>query len=213
MNKLLLSTCMALAVTGSGFAQGKKTDAGSLGNRTFVYGQDVRLAQPIVIDPADKRPLSDILDQVLDGTGITYRITKNHILLFAPEPEEITLDRKLDEVTVETLRPDISPSRNLAGTVTIPVNQIMQTPSLMGEADVLKTLQLLPGVQTGLSGQVSMSVRGGNIDQNLYLLDGVLLYNVEHVLGFESAFMPDAVKHVIPEEMQSARISKNKIRL
>ena len=126
MNKLLLSTCMALAVTGSGFAQGKKTDAGSLGNRTFVYGQDVRLAQPIVIDPADKRPLCDILDQLLDGTGITYRITKNHILLFAPEPEEITLDRKLDEVTVETLRPDISPSRNLAGTVTIPVNQIMQ---------------------------------------------------------------------------------------
>lgn len=196
MNKLLLSTCMALAVMGSCLAQGKKTDAGSLGNRTFVYGQDVRLAHPIVIDPADKRPLCDILDQALDGTGITYRITKNHILLFAPEPEEITLDRKLDEVTVETLRPDISPSRSLAGTVTIPVNQIMQTPSLMGEADVLKTLQLLPGVQTGLSGQVSMSVRGGNIDQNLYLLDGVLLYNVEHVLGFESAFMPDAVKHV-----------------
>ena len=92
MNKLLLSTCMALAVMGSCLAQGKKTDAGSLGNRTFVYGQDVRLAHPIVIDPADKRPLCDILDQVLEGTGITYRIT-------ATFSADETLEDILDAIT------------------------------------------------------------------------------------------------------------------
>lgn len=274
MNKLLLSTCLVLAFMGNGLAQGKKTDIGSLGNRTFVYGQDVHLAHPIAIDSTDSRPLNEILDQELDSTGISYRITKNHILLFAPKQEttkarhtlygyvidqdskesliganiytplynygtstnvfghfSITLpegealvetsyvgyktdsriinlsqdtlititlkaERELAEVTIESDRPETGTTSSHLGATTIPVKQIFQTPALFGEADVIKTLQLQPGVQSGMSGQVSMSVRGGDTDQNLFLLDGMPLYNIDHVMGFESAFMPDAVKHV-----------------
>ena len=66
----------------------------------------------------------------------------------------------------------------------------------MSEADVLKSIQLLPGVQTGMSGTSGLYVRGGGPDQNLYLLDGVPLYNVDHALGLLSVFTPEAVKKV-----------------
>lgn len=187
-------------------AQDNTQTDGCLGGRTFVYGQEVNLAHPIHIDPADTRPLSVILDEQLEGTGISYRITKTHILLFAPKTEptkhdtlitiEQSSDEMLAEVVVESDRPDTGTSSSRAGAVTIPVQQIMRTPAILGEADVIKALHLQPGVQHGMSGQVSMSVRGGNIDQNLFLMDGMMLYNVDHVMGFESAFMPDAVKHV-----------------
>ena len=72
----------------------------------------------------------------------------------------------------------------------------MSTPAILGEADVLKSLQILPGVQQGMSGTNAISVRGGSSDQNLYLLDGVMLYNVNHFLGMASAFMPEATKHI-----------------
>lgn len=78
----------------------------------------------------------------------------------------------------------------------IPVEQIKRAPALLGEVDVLKTLQLLPGVQSGGEGQTGLYVRGGSPDQNLVLLDGVPVYNVSHVLGIFSVFNADAIKNV-----------------
>ncbi|HPK30021.1 MAG TPA: TonB-dependent receptor [Bacteroidales bacterium] len=80
--------------------------------------------------------------------------------------------------------------------VDIPILQIKSTPTLFGEQDVLKTLQLLPGVQAGNDGTAGLYVRGGGQDENLLLLDGVPVYNVNHALGFFSVFNPDAVKSV-----------------
>ena len=78
----------------------------------------------------------------------------------------------------------------------IPIEQIKKVPALLGEVDVLKTLQLLPGVQSGGEGQTGLYVRGGSPDQNLVLLDGVPVYNVSHVLGIFSVFNADAIKNV-----------------
>ena len=78
----------------------------------------------------------------------------------------------------------------------VPVEQIKKVPALLGEVDVLKTLQLLPGVQSGGEGQNGLYVRGGSPDQNLILLDGVPVYNVSHLLGFFSVFNADAIKNV-----------------
>ncbi len=78
----------------------------------------------------------------------------------------------------------------------VPVDQIEKLPALLGEVDVLKTLQLLPGVQGGGEGQNGLYVRGGSPDQNLILLDGVPVYNVSHLLGFFSVFNSDAIKNV-----------------
>jgi hypothetical protein len=65
--------------------------------------------------------------------------------------------------------------------INLPVTQIKSLPALMGETDVLKTLQLMPGIQSGGEGTTGLYVRGGGPDQNLMLLDGVPLYNVSHL--------------------------------
>lgn len=80
--------------------------------------------------------------------------------------------------------------------VEVPIETIKKLPALLGEVDVLKTLQLLPGVQSGGEGQTGLYVRGGSPDQNLILLDGVPVYNVSHVLGIFSVFNADAIKNV-----------------
>ncbi|HMQ47908.1 MAG TPA: TonB-dependent receptor plug domain-containing protein [Saprospiraceae bacterium] len=80
--------------------------------------------------------------------------------------------------------------------VVVPVEQIKRVPALLGEVDVLKALQLLPGVQSGGEGQNGLYVRGGSPDQNLVLLDGVPVYNVSHLLGIFSVFNADAIKNV-----------------
>ena len=80
--------------------------------------------------------------------------------------------------------------------VDLPVQKMQKIPVILGEADVLKVIQLLPGVQSGTEGTSGIYVRGGGPDQNLFLLDGVPVYNASHLLGFFSVFNPDAVKTV-----------------
>ena len=80
--------------------------------------------------------------------------------------------------------------------VEVPIEQIKRAPALLGETDVLKALQLLPGVQSGSEGTAGLYVRGGSPDQNLVLLDGVPVYNVSHVLGIFSVFNADAINNV-----------------
>ncbi len=69
-------------------------------------------------------------------------------------------------------------------------------PILLGETDVLKTIQLLPGVQSGTEGTNGINVRGGGPDQNLILIDGVPVYNANHLFGFFSVFNTDAINDV-----------------
>jgi hypothetical protein len=83
-----------------------------------------------------------------------------------------------------------------AGVTELSIKQIKQLPSLMGEADVLKSLLTLPGVSNVGEGSTGFNVRGGNIDQNLILQDGAFILNPSHVLGLFSSFNPDAVKKV-----------------
>ncbi len=80
--------------------------------------------------------------------------------------------------------------------IDIPVEKFLKLPVIFGEADVLKVIQLLPGVQSGTEGSTGIYVRGGGPDQNLFLLDGVPVYNASHLFGFMSVFNPDAVKSV-----------------
>ncbi len=80
--------------------------------------------------------------------------------------------------------------------VTVPIEQLKAVPVILGETDVLKSLQLLPGVSGGGEGQTGVYVRGGSPDQNLVLLDGVPVYNVSHLLGLFSVFNADAIKNV-----------------
>ncbi len=80
--------------------------------------------------------------------------------------------------------------------IEIPIHQIKDIPALLGEKDVLKVLQLLPGVQKGGEGSAGIYVRGGGPDQNLIILDDAIVYNAYHLFGFFSLFNGDALKSV-----------------
>jgi outer membrane receptor for ferrienterochelin and colicin len=80
--------------------------------------------------------------------------------------------------------------------INVPIKQIKELPALLGEVDVFKILQLLPGVQSGTEGASGLYVRGGGPDQNLILLDGVPVYNASHLFGFFSIFNADAINNV-----------------
>ena len=79
------------------------------------------------------------------------------------------------------------------GAIALKTVQIRTAPVLMGEGDLLKTIQLLPGIKSGTEGTSGLYVRGGSPDQNLIILDGVPIYNSSHAFGFFSVFNPDAI--------------------
>lgn len=103
---------------------------------------------------------------------------------------------QLEEVVVVSDKAEAGTLATQMGAVEIPTTQIKNTPNVLGEADVMKTIQLMPGVQAGVDGSAGLYIRGGTPDQNLILLDGIPIYNVDHMLGFFSVFTPEAVKKV-----------------
>ena len=104
-------------------------------------------------------------------------------------------DNELETATVVAKR-ETGIRSTAMGAIDVPISQILVTPSVMGQADILKTVQLLPGVQSGTNGFTGLFVRGGGPDENLLMLDGVALYNADHMLGLFSVFMPESVKKV-----------------
>ncbi len=102
----------------------------------------------------------------------------------------------LAEITVVGQRSETGVKGSQMSAVEVPINLIKNIPTLFGENDMIKALQLLPGVQSGTEGSAGLYVRGGGPDENLLLLDGVPLYNVNHMLGFFSVFNSDALKNV-----------------
>ncbi len=100
---------------------------------------------------------------------------------------EVVVEGKSSSTNVESM--DMSKDE-------LKIEQIKKIPALMGEIDVIKAIQLLPGVQTIGEGGSGFFVRGGGADQNLILLDEANVYNASHLMGFFSVFNPDAVKNV-----------------
>jgi len=82
------------------------------------------------------------------------------------------------------------------GRIDVSIKTIQKIPALLGEVDILKAIQLLPGVQSGTEGTSGLYVRGGGPDQNLILIDGVPVYNASHLFGFFSVFNADAISDV-----------------
>ncbi len=111
---------------------------------------------------------------------------------FFLKPEEMSLE----EVIIQERRPDEQVKNLETGKATIPIATIKNIPALFGEVDLLRSLQLLPGVQTAGEGTAGLFVRGGSADQNLVQLDGAPVYNPSHFFGFFSVFNPDALSQV-----------------
>ncbi len=103
---------------------------------------------------------------------------------------------KSDEVVVTAKRRDQNVRSAQMGQVDLSIEKIKQIPALLGEVDVLKALQLLPGVRNAGEGNSGIYIRGGGPDQNLIMLDDAVVYNPGHLFGFFSVFNGDAVKNV-----------------
>ncbi len=110
-----------------------------------------------------------------------FALEEDHVML---EAARVFSKSKREQLTLPQL-----------GKETVTGDFIRKLPTLMGEADVIRVIQMMPGVQTPSEGSTGFSVRGGGIDQNLVLMDGAPLYNSGHFLGFMSMFNGDAVKN------------------
>ncbi len=101
-----------------------------------------------------------------------------------------------EEVIVTSRKRDNNVKNAQMGKFTLPIEQIKSIPAFLGEVDLLKTIQLLPGVRNAGEGSAGLYVRGGGPDQNLILLDDAPVYNTGHLFGFFSIFNSDAIKNV-----------------
>ena len=118
-------------------------------------------------------------------------LVKDTIINISLEPSV-----EIQEVTITDNRVLSKVKSTQMSRIEIPVETIKNLPVLLGEVDIIKTIQLLPGVQSGSEGASGLYVRGGGPDQNLVLLDGVPVYNVNHLFGFFSVFNADAINTV-----------------
>jgi len=170
------------------------------GAHVYVRGSD----DGTTTDAAGRFRLSspkDSLELVASHVGYrsaqkTHRPSSGRAVVFALS--RATLSLAGVEVGADRIRPfESRPTSIEPGVASLPIEDIERRPSLFGQTDVLKSLQLLPGVQSGTEGTIGLHVRGGTPDQNLILLDGAPVYNASHLLGFLSIFPPDIVDRVM----------------
>ncbi len=122
---------------------------------------------------------------------IELNINKDTVIHFRLKPSI-----EIEEVTIFNKGPMHDVQSSQMSALELPVLKAKTLPVLLGEVDIIKSLQLMPGVSGGVEGSTGIYVRGGGPDQNLILLDGVTVYNASHLFGFFSVFNADAIKSV-----------------
>lgn len=137
-------------------------------------------------------------DYSLSITHISYFTNSTDISLTENLKRDILLAPKsaaISEVVVFSRKKDANVKSAQMGKIDLSIEQIKNVPAFMGEVDILKTLQLLPGVRNAGEGNAGFYVRGGGPDQNLIMLDDAVVYNTGHLFGFFSIFNSDAIKN------------------
>ncbi|PWK26516.1 outer membrane receptor protein involved in Fe transport [Arcicella aurantiaca] len=127
---------------------------------------------------------------------VGYTSVTEQVILKANVSKDWSLsdDNTLEEVVVRAVKDDENLTKATMGTEVLNVKEIAKIPVLFGEKDLVKAIQLMPGVKSNGEGSNGFSVRGGATDQNLILLDEAPVYNASHLLGFFSTFNSDAIK-------------------
>lgn len=134
----------------------------------------------------------------LVASFVGYQLSKTEVSLIKDTQHNFVMGGALDigVVEVNATQAERIQERTQMSVIEIPIQTIEKIPTLLGEKDVMKAIQLLPGVQSGSEGSSGLYVRGGGPDQNLILLDGVPVYNASHLFGFFSVFNTDAINSV-----------------
>jgi hypothetical protein len=183
----------------------------------FVYASDI-LKDVKVSVSADRKPLKAVLNNMFKDTDIEYKIKGKNIILkqketkatrkeverlnsksqvkFVAQPHassdsitlrEVVVTSRLEAPVVETAE---------IGAKKITADEVRNVPTLFGERDVIRALQTQPGVTEGTEGMAGMYVHGGDNDENMYMLDNVPLYQVNHFAGLFSAFNTDCIRYI-----------------
>ena len=167
---------------------------------SFVYDAKLPVEHPYGGRPLDGRKLETNLDRLFRGSGIEWRVRGKSVILKAVQRKDAAGTAPVTPVVldsakiVDSRQPLLSETQ--PGRLDLPARTVWKMPVLFGERDVLKSLQLLPGVQPVHEGFSGISVRGGYADENLILRDGIPLYGADHMLGVISVFMPESVREV-----------------
>lgn len=181
----------------------------------FVYSSDLLKDVRVTVN-AKNKPLKKVLSDIFRHTDIEYAIRGNNVILkrkkvtktkSAPVPKPKTVPRQrllldtvmsaipLDEiVVVSRLEAPVLETSEI-GAMKLSADQVREAPVLFGESDVIKALHSQPGVAEGTEGMAGMHVHGGEVDENLYMLDNVPLYQVNHFAGLFSAFNTEVIRY------------------
>ncbi|HYX07689.1 MAG TPA: TonB-dependent receptor [Bacteroidales bacterium] len=128
-----------------------------------------------------------------------YEDVKQKIILNSDQELNIRLSentKEINEVAVFSEKKDRNVESVEMSMQKMPVKLVSKLPSFMGEVDIIRSIQLLPGIQSGGEGSSGLYVRGGGPDENLVILDEAPVYNASHLLGFFSVFNADAIKDI-----------------
>ncbi|MBL0079973.1 MAG: TonB-dependent receptor plug domain-containing protein [Bacteroidetes bacterium] len=190
---------------------------------TALSGQDIVKLSFKIVNEVDRKPIVGILirddsakiGDLTDEQGeISFKVPKGryqfetYFVGYTTQYFDIDLKNDtlitillnegiaLDEVVISELKTQIRNNIESAqsGMIEIPIKEMSKLPVFLGELDILKSIQLLPGVQSGTEASTGYYVRGGGADQNLILLDGAEIYNPSHAAGFISIFNMDMIK-------------------
>lgn len=183
--------------------------------KNFVYSSDILEGVKVTVKAKD-RPLKKVLAEMFDGTGIEWKIAGDNVLLKRGKPagkkdgakgryvdtqrqrlaSVQSMPQFLDEVTVESQLATPPVETTEVGAVKVRGDEVVKTPALLGEPDVIRALHTQPGISEGTEGMAGMYVHGGNADENLIMLDNVPLYQMNHFAGLFSPFNPDIVRNI-----------------
>jgi hypothetical protein len=183
----------------------------------FVYSSDLLKDVNVSVTAKDK-PLKAVLNNMFKGTDIEYKIKGKNIILkqkqskasrkdverlntktytkFVAQPQAKSDSITLREVVVMSrLQAPVVETAEI-GAKKITADEVRNVPTLFGERDVIRALQTQPGVTEGTEGMAGMYVHGGENDENMYMLDNVPLYQVNHFAGLFSAFNTDCIRYI-----------------
>ena len=195
----LLLACLGLSAQQKGRVSGVVRDAETGETLIGVAVYEPQLKAGVTTDEKGRYEMElPVGDHRLQFSYIGFK-TQEKKVRFESKPVTLNIKlqpdiTKLNEVEVTSQRSDRNVSEMAMSVQSLDMITIKKIPALMGEVDVIKTIQLLPGVQAASEGSSGFSVRGGGTDENLILLDDAPIYNASHFLGFFSVFNNDVVK-------------------
>lgn len=211
------AVCMAQNVTVRAVNQPASVVFRSIVEQTgknFVYSSELLKDMRVSVNVKNKS-LEHTLSIIFKDSDIVYEIKgKNIILKRKQKPKSVKTTTSISEIppviqTYSTIEPKMleevivvsrleAPAVRTSeiGAKKLSATEIVNTPVMFGESDVLKALQMQPGITGGSEGMAEMHVHGGNSDENLFMLDNVPLYQVNHFAGLFSAFNVDAIRYI-----------------